>query len=1058
MRKQAWHLCCSLLSLAVLMAGTGAGAAGGEVHASLHPDAHFGAQPRIGPAPLTVQFTDHSLNSPTEWAWSFGDGGTSHLQNPTHTYEAPGSYKVIFSASNADGWDSVTEDDCITVTQPGAPVADFVVSPTSGEAPLAVGFEDASTGSPTFWLWSFGDGESYEGYPWASHTYWHPGTYTVALTVGNSDGYDVMTKVDGITVTWSGGETLVPIWSPPFYRPRAAALNPSDGSFWIADGAVTRYSANAQVASVPAPIPAVSLSANQADGSCWVADRLDHKVVHLAASGAVLLERAGIGAPLSVSVDAGDGSCWVVEGMTGQVVHLAADGETRWRGALAGGLEAVAVGANAADGSCWVAAAGGILLHLDRDGTELWRGGTFPGVTQLSVNPSDGSCWIVCRGSSDTAHGWVVHLSATAEVVWTSADTPGSVHDARAVAVDPRDGSCWVAEKEGAVTHLSAEGDLLAVTLVPGGHTLIVANPTDHSAWAFGRGPAAHVAADGALLWHGGAFFLPRGVSVDQSDGSCWVVDAGHRQVVHLSAEGDQLWRGGVFEDPTVISADSGDGSCWVGDWAGHGLVHLAADGTELARVEGVTTVRAVSANLQDHSCWAADWGSGLLLHVSAEGAGLLQTSDYGTPWEVAVNPSDGSCWVATADWLLHLSADGTELWRSLPGEFTNSSVDIDPRDGSCWAWASGAMVHLSESGEELGVAPGAGGLDTCVSPIDGTLWGTAYYSGAITHAAADGTLLSSTATPHMSPYGIAVSPTDGTVWVSAFEPAEGIPSTLLHYVVKTGCYADFSAAPRAGAVPLSVQFRDASQGGPTSWDWDFGDGTTSTEQHPSHTYLAPGRYTVTLRVTGEGGSDTTARPNCVMATFTDLPADSWAFTAALDCLLGGIVAGYPDGGYRPDETVTRGQMAVYIARSLAGGDGGVQVPTGTAEPTFSDVGEDYWAYRHIEYCAGAGVVQGYPDGSYHPDETVNRGQMAVYIARAMVSPTGDAAVPDPPTEPTFSDVTADNEWGWCYRHVEYCAAEGVVQGYWDGSYRPEAVVTRDQMAVYVQRAFQLAL
>jgi hypothetical protein len=123
---------------------------------------------------------------------------------------------------------------------------------------------------------------------------------------------------------------------------------------------------------------------------------------------------------------------------------------------------------------------------------------------------------------------------------------------------------------------------------------------------------------------------------------------------------------------------------------------------------------------------------------------------------------------------------------------------------------------------------------------------------------------------------------------------------------------------------------------------------------------------------------------------------------------------------------------------------------------SFTDVPADHWAYRHVEYCVGAGIVQGYPDGSYHPDEAVNRGQMAVYVARAVAG--GDDGVPLDTDGAAFTDVTGTNEWAWCYRYVEYCAGEGIVQGYADGSYRPANEVTRDQMAVYVQRAFGLAM
>ncbi|HXH12490.1 MAG TPA: LamG-like jellyroll fold domain-containing protein [Alphaproteobacteria bacterium] len=68
---------------------------------------------------------------------------------------------------------------------------------------------------------------------------------------------------------------------------------------------------------------------------------------------------------------------------------------------------------------------------------------------------------------------------------------------------------------------------------------------------------------------------------------------------------------------------------------------------------------------------------------------------------------------------------------------------------------------------------------------------------------------------------------------------------------------AAFSGAPTSGAAPLPVAFRDGSSGSITAWSWDFGDGGTSTAQHPSHTYTSPGSYTVSLTVTGPGGADT---------------------------------------------------------------------------------------------------------------------------------------------------------------------------------------------------------
>ena len=68
---------------------------------------------------------------------------------------------------------------------------------------------------------------------------------------------------------------------------------------------------------------------------------------------------------------------------------------------------------------------------------------------------------------------------------------------------------------------------------------------------------------------------------------------------------------------------------------------------------------------------------------------------------------------------------------------------------------------------------------------------------------------------------------------------------------------AEFIGTPTSGTAPLTVAFTDTSTGSPTSWDWDFGDGWTSTAQHPSHTYQAAGTYTVSLRATNASGSNT---------------------------------------------------------------------------------------------------------------------------------------------------------------------------------------------------------
>jgi len=191
---------------------------------------------------------------------------------------------------------------------------------------------------------------------------------------------------------------------------------------------------------------------------------------------------------------------------------------------------------------------------------------------------------------------------------------------------------------------------------------------------------------------------------------------------------------------------------------------------------------------------------------------------------------------------------------------------------------------------------------------------------------------------------------------------------------------------------------------------------------------------------------------------FPDIRVDHWAFHEVEACHAAGIVGGYPDGTYQSHLAVGRDQMAVYIARALTGGD--ANVPTGPVQPTFPDVPAGNVSYKHIEHVVAKQVVFGYPDGLYHPEYEVDRGQMAVFIARSQAVPVGElgmAGYGGPPI-PTFDDVTPDptDPYRACYKYVEYIAENGVAQGYPDGLYHPELVVSRGLMAIYVARAFGL--
>lgn len=84
--------------------------------------------------------------------------------------------------------------------------------------------------------------------------------------------------------------------------------------------------------------------------------------------------------------------------------------------------------------------------------------------------------------------------------------------------------------------------------------------------------------------------------------------------------------------------------------------------------------------------------------------------------------------------------------------------------------------------------------------------------------------------------------------------------------LAQTAAVADFSATPTSIAASELVQFTDLSTGA-TSWEWDFGDGGTSSVQNPDYSYEMPGTYTVTLSINGGGGAKTKTRVDYITAS-----------------------------------------------------------------------------------------------------------------------------------------------------------------------------------------------
>jgi hypothetical protein len=158
-----------------------------------------------------------------------------------------------------------------------------------------------------------------------------------------------------------------------------------------------------------------------------------------------------------------------------------------------------------------------------------------------------------------------------------------------------------------------------------------------------------------------------------------------------------------------------------------------------------------------------------------------------------------------------------------------------------------------------------------------------------------------------------------------------------------------------------------------------------------------------------------------------------------------GITLGCGGGNYCPNETVTRGQMAAFIIKAL----GDFNPPTPSVQ-RFADVPLTNPFSAFIEQMAVRQITSGCGGGNYCPQDPVLRGQMAVFIIRALHAP---GYVPPAPAMQRYGDVPPSNPF---YRYIDEMATRGITSGCGGGNYCPTMPVSRGQMAAFLVRAFNL--
>ena len=159
--------------------------------------------------------------------------------------------------------------------------------------------------------------------------------------------------------------------------------------------------------------------------------------------------------------------------------------------------------------------------------------------------------------------------------------------------------------------------------------------------------------------------------------------------------------------------------------------------------------------------------------------------------------------------------------------------------------------------------------------------------------------------------------------------------------------------------------------------------------------------------------------------SFSDVPESSWFYEDVMTLSESGVVSGYPDGTYRPTKKVTTGESLKMIL-----------LAAGYPEP---ERAESHWARGYLNFAIDQGFLVRYQDIT-DLDVNMTRGLLAKLAANAL-------GLSDPGTYGTFTDTDSV--------YVEALYAAGIVGGYPDGTYRPDASVSRAEIAAIVNRIYQ---
>ncbi|WP_096203090.1 C40 family peptidase [Bacillus sp. FJAT-45350] len=169
---------------------------------------------------------------------------------------------------------------------------------------------------------------------------------------------------------------------------------------------------------------------------------------------------------------------------------------------------------------------------------------------------------------------------------------------------------------------------------------------------------------------------------------------------------------------------------------------------------------------------------------------------------------------------------------------------------------------------------------------------------------------------------------------------------------------------------------------------------------------------------------------------FHDVARDHWAVAEIRELSTRGIINGFEQQLFKPNELVTRAQAAVMLATSLG-------LETDDYTSLLNDISNDHWAAGSIKAVTDAGYFGGLVTDSFKPSQALTREEVAYLIATAFELQNESTSI-------TFTDIDPSH---WAYEEVNGLVSSGVISGFPDNTYRPSEDVTRAQFAKILHSA-----